>query len=1164
MKLRTIKLSGFKSFVDPTRMDLNGNLTGVVGPNGCGKSNIIDAVRWVMGESSAKLLRGESMTDVIFSGSSSRKPVSTATVELIFDNSDGRAGGEYASYNDISVKRQVSREGQSFYYLNNTKCRRRDITDLFLGTGLGPRSYSIIEQGMISKVVDARPEDLRTYLEEAAGISKYKERRRETENRIRHTRENLERLTDLRDEVGKHIDRLKRQAAQAERYKELKAEHREVFAQSLVLKWQGLSQEADRARQQLNNSESALQKGIAKLRALEAKLTEKREAQNKAQESANQTQGQLYEVGGQIGRLEQAIAHQRDLRQRLNEEYVQVQQSMQSLDANLKSDTERLEELTEQLKICEPDFEKAQSASASSDSVLHAKEQAQNEWRERWESYSRESGEHSQASEVEKTRIEHLDRQLSENSRRLKQLEDRVAQTPLGKLQQVVQQAEQAQQQLKTRLADAQQQLAEQQQHLQQADQKREESREALSQQKSEIQRLKGHIASLQSLQEQALSNDDETREDWLQQNGLADNALLGRTIQASDGWEKALESVLGNRLSAVVCDVSAHSKQLAELSANLDLVADHSDTQPPAHSLAAKVTGAGAAANWLQHIHTATSLSEALEMVAGLDQHESVVTAQGEWLGPGWARIRRGRQTSAGTIAREREIQQCQQQLKQAEKAAEQAQQQLQQTEQNRHNQADAVAKAHQEVSALQRQLGEAAARRKAVEQRLAESEKQQQQLGAEQQQLKKRIAEDEKAVRSARQRLETQVSAMARGEDTRTQLLQERAQLEGDLKQARDQAQQHRTQSHALALKMERLGSAASSLRDGIDRLTGQSKQLRQRHQQLHQQLQDANTPDEAEQDKLKTLIDQRVTIEKSVSAARDALAQSQQELNALDGERQTADQAISKMRDDKESAKLRFNSLEVKMQGLSEQMQEAGCDRDAVTETLPEEADLDQWQQRLDRLDASIRRLEPVNLAAIEEYESEAERKAYLDAQDADLVKALETLEKAIGQIDRKTRTRFKETYEKVNTGLQELFPQLFGGGHAYLQLTSDDLLSTGISIMARPPGKRVASIQLLSGGEKALTAVALVFAIFRLNPAPFCMLDEVDAPLDDANVGRFSQLVKEMSETVQFLFVTHNKITMEVAHQLSGVTMREAGVSRLVSVDIGEAQRMAGIV
>ncbi len=1167
MRLTKIKLAGFKSFVDPTTFHLPSNLVGIVGPNGCGKSNVIDAVRWVMGESSARTLRGESMADVIFNGSASRKPVGQATIELVFDNSQGRLGGPWAQYNEIAIKRQLGRDGQSQYFLNGTRCRRRDITDIFLGTGLGPRSYAIIEQGMISRLIEAKPEELRVFLEEAAGISKYKERRRETELRIQHTRENLDRLNDVREELAKQLQHLQKQAQAAEQYRKFKETERQLKAELLALRWRLLDADSSEQERTLRERETALEAVVAEQRKLEARLVAGREQQEALNDTLNRTQGQYYEIGSAISRLEQYLEHQRELRQRQAQEQRQTEQALAQVLDQIRLDRNRIVELEQNLAAAEPALATARAAETEADAQLVAAETELHAWQQDWEQFSQATGEAQRQAEVERTRIVQLERQLLQQERRLERLrqeQETLAAAPVAVELEEVQAAEQA---IAAELAERQETLAVVDHRIAALRQEQRRSSADVQTARERFQAGRGRLASLEALQEAALGRRDGAVAAWLQARQLQAAPRLAECLAVEAGWEQAAETVLGEHLEAVcVSGLDILATGLHELEQGNLILFDtgrKASAAPTVSVLAGKVQAPWPLNSLLAGVKVAGDLTEALTRRDELAEWESLVTPDGARVGRDWLQFRRGADENGGILAREREIQTLQtalrrdsQEVESGSAALEQLQANLQALEREHATLQQAINQDHREQSRLQAQFD-------ALSARLEQARSRRNAIREEQEELGYQLEQDQEEVQTARLRLEEALTAMERLMVEREIRLAERDRLRGQVETHRAQAGALRREAQQQALTVAGLRTSLDSIRQALERLHAQQSQLQSRQAQLTLDLSGGDAPLEAARAELEERLGQRLTAEHTLEEARRAVETQAAALRELEAARTEREQQSQAVRQTLETQRLALGEISVRRQTLVEQLQELGITLATVLAALPPEAAEAEWQAKLDRLTARIQRLGPINLAAIEEHAQIAERKQYLEAQNADLVEALTTLENAIRKIDQETRGRFKDTFERVNAGLQTLFPRLFGGGQAYLEMTGENLLDAGLTIMARPPGKRIGNIHLLSGGEKALTAVALVFAFFQLNPAPFCLLDEVDAPLDEANVGRFGDLVREMSEHVQFIFITHNKGTMEIARHLAGVTMQEPGVSRLVAVDVDEAVRLAAM-
>lgn len=1174
MRLSKIKLAGFKSFVDPTTLTFPSDLVSILGPNGCGKSNTIDAVRWVMGESSAKNLRGESMTDVIFNGSSGRKPVGQCTVELIFDNSDGTISGEYARYNEISVKRIVNREAQSQYYLNNARCRRRDVTDLFLGTGLGPRSYSIIEQGMISRLIESKPEELRVYIEEAAGISKYKERRRETETRIRHTRENLERLDDLRAELDKQLAHLQRQAKTAERYTELKKEERLVKAQLQAIRWDTIDKKAQLQDHLIREKETALEQEMAELRAIEAGIEQTREQHIDANEDFNTVQGNFYRIGAEIARVEQAISHARERSQQYKDDLEQAERSYENVNSHLQDDEEKHLLLNAQLEEVEPEFEQARELEEHSAQLLSDYETSMQDWQMRWDEFNQQAQEPSQTAQIERTKISQLEQNISNQEQRIEKLQEELKLISTTHLEESLHSLDIEVSDSEEITASFQQQLDQERETIQNIRDENHQLNNDLDRHRSELQSLKGRKASLEALQQAALGKNDKPVQQWMENQHITDNPRIAEQITVKDGWNVAVECVLGDYLEAICVDQIDPLCEFFDTleQSNLTLVEMSSD---PSQSLAAEVPPSSLNLPLLESylsgvtkelqpcmngVFAANDLAVALIHRQQLKINQSIITKEGIWLGPNWLRLLKDSDQKGGVLAREQEIKELNASLTQAQQLVDELGEQMEQghinlreIEHNREN-------LQTEFNQHNRKLSELRAQFSTKQSRLEQINNREARVNSDVQEIKQQIDEEKILIEESTERLHTALEMIEEFSMQREQLTQERETYREQLEEIRIKAREDRELSHALEIRLRGIKTELSSIEQGMIRLKGQLEQLELRRQQLLDLMQKDDDPVEKLNEELEIHLESRILVEEQLSQARNLVEELDHSLREFDHKRAQIENKLQTLRTELESIRLSSQELIVRRQTLKEQMDESGFSLEELLLNMPQEASESTWKSQVDGLAQRIQRLGSINLAAIDEFKEQSERKQYLDAQNDDLISALDTLEGAIAKIDRETRTRFRETFDKINSGVQRLFPKLFGGGHAYLDLTGDDLLNTGVTIMARPPGKRNSTIHLLSGGEKAMTAVSLVFAIFELNPAPFCMLDEVDAPLDEANVGRFCALVKEMSEQVQFIYITHNKTTMEMSEHLCGVTMKEPGVSRIVDVDLHEAVEM----
>jgi len=1168
MRLRKIKLAGFKSFVDPTTLNIPGNLVAVVGPNGCGKSNIIDAVLWVMGESSAKHLRGDSLTDVIFNGSSARNPVGQATVELLFDNSEGRAGGQYASYSEIAIKRQINRDSVSTYYLNGTRCRRRDIQEIFLGTGLGPRSYAIIEQGTISRLIEAKPEELRTFIEEAAGISKYRERRRETVNRIKHTRENISRLTDIRDELAKQLNHLQRQAKAAERYQRHKTEERQLRAEILALNWKSLKAHMKDEEAVVATQENLVEAGLADLRQVESAIEKYRDELVSKNEAFNNAQSDFYRVGGEISQVEQKIQHTNERITSIGQDIEQAQREEADANQHLHQDKSKLEALALTAKTLEPKLQGSRNESDKAYEFLNEAEQAMQSWQTEWDTFNEAAADFSRQEQVGQTRLEYLQEGIEESMQRRKTLEQELSSIDSNAIQRTidgqsnfVKEAEEKQVEISSQLDAKREALLILRNGIQSLNgQVNEKSRAQ--------QKLEGRLSSLEALQQSSFGKDQENIKSWLESTGLADKPRLAQQLDVEPDWIRAVEVVLEDNLQDIIVDDNEkYTTELATLSeGNLGIISAIGESLAGKSEfvlLSEKINVSFPLPALLEGIYVADDLDTAKHIRTQLEGKESVITRDGIWLGRGWSRICRGMDEQKCTLTREQEIHELKLQRATVEK-------QLQELEENVEKSQSSYEQLEQELDDLQSGLRQNQEKLSEYRVALVASQGQQEQLevrtakiNEELVTLDEQTGDDEFETETIQNNLQNVSGRCESMDDQRVELINLKEQHRASLGKARQRWQETHEESHGIALQLESISSQRASLEQAMKRNQMQLEHFQKRCEDLKNALIDNKKPLQEYQDTLELKLKDKIETEKCLVEARTLVDTVETSLREREQLRVMKEQKLQELRELMEKARLATQESRIRLQTVEEQLESNGHEVASILEQLAEDADIDIWNERLQGLARKIQRLGPINLAAIDEFSQLSERKTYLDSQDEDLIKALSTLENAIRKLDKETRTRFKETFDKLNTNLKERFPQLFGGGHAYLELTGEDLLQTGVTIMARPPGKRNSTIHLLSGGEKALTAVALVFSIFDLNPAPFCILDEVDAPLDDANVGRFSDMVVKMSEDVQFIIITHNKITMEISHQLLGVTMNEPGVSRLVSVDVDEAVEMAAI-
>ncbi|TDF42078.1 chromosome segregation protein SMC [Alteromonadaceae bacterium M269] len=1153
MRLKKIKLAGFKSFVEPTNIPFPHDMMAVVGPNGCGKSNVIDAVRWVLGESSAKNLRGDAMTDVIFNGSSSRKPVSQCTVELTFDNSSGRIQGEYANYNELSVKRLVNRDAQSIYYLNGTKCRRRDVTDLFLGTGLGPRSYAIIEQGTISRLIESRPQELRVFIEEAAGISKYKERRKETETRIRHCRENLERLDDIRSELGQQLDKLQRQATAARKYKELKVSERRLKGQLAAIRWLKVSGRLSELDATIKQQEVEIEAFIAEQRGGEKGITEYKLKQQELQHKLADMQKRFYQLGTDITRLEQNQIHSKQRQQQIEHELSNIHESLSDVEEQMVLDTELvLSAESEQEEVLPQQEEVLEQIALVEEQLSEAEER----WRasqQRWQ-HKRDMLYQNQQLLQGKQSQQQATQSLEARTReRIKELKEELAQfdfsTEEAELDALNAQCDEAM----LELEQVNEYILEVTELVEQSSQQLEEAKKKRLTIVGEHQSQQAKKVSLETLMS-AAEEGDESRTEWLKQANV-ETANLWNVLKVNHDWQVALETVLSHWKKAWVVEQKTHIEPARGMQF---FYSDDFTESKPEGTLASKVLNDRVPAI-LTQIKLSEDAASHNEVIA---DGESWITTDGHWFGADWA-IYGVDENQTSMLATASELSDVAKRIEQLDTQIGDADQSVERCNQALVESKEALKDAEQQQRERQSAWMSTDNRKKLFEQKQAQKIEQREKLKAEIERQQMQLEEEALQLEELGHQIEELAEKVENQKEELESISSDDEQQQSLLQNNRQQLQQLTAQKHQIALKLQTLTSQLQSLRETQNRNSQQKQTLVSRQQQLSEEFQELSEPLQDHAEQLEVWLLERQELEENQRQQQQALNEVDHKLREFELGQQDVLKKVDQMRAAVQSHKLEYEGFNVRAKNHIEQLQEIDQNLKEVLESLPEETDEDEWHKQLEKTGQSLSRLGAVNLAAVEEYEVQNERKQHLDTQNDDLIEALETLETAIRKIDKETRSRFRTTFDKVNDDLKALFPKVFGGGAAYLELTDDDLLDTGVTIMARPPGKKNSTIHLLSGGEKALTALSLVFAIFRLNPAPFCLLDEVDAPLDDANVGRFCKLVSEMSKTVQFIYITHNKIAMEMATHLTGVTMAEPGVSRMVAVDVEEAIALAEV-
>ncbi|QPN31712.1 chromosome segregation protein SMC [Diaphorobacter sp. JS3051] len=1172
MRLNSIKLAGFKSFAEPTNFMLPGQLVGVVGPNGCGKSNIMDAVRWVLGESKASELRGESMQDVIFNGTTSRKPASRSSVELTFDNSDHRAGGQWNQFTEIAVKRVLTRDGTSSYFINNQPVRRRDVQDVFLGTGLGPRAYAIIGQGTISRIIESRPEELRLFLEEAAGVSKYKERRRETENRLSDTRENLTRVEDILRELNANLDKLEKQAEVAARYNALQQDVTLKQHQLWFLKRAEAESEQARVRTEGLAAVNDLESRMADLRHVEADLETIRQAHYEAGDKVNQAQGRLYEATAEVGKLEAEIRYVVEGRQRVEQRLVQLAEQIAQWSARKEEAEAEVEGIEgagmnaeEQAEVLAAQVEEQATRLPELEDALRQSQQRSDEQRAAVAQVQQQI----QVLAAEQRSLDEQSRQLEARLERLRTDRNALAapdEARLANLRQQLQQAEEGAEMAEARLAELQDSVP-------QLDEDRRARQQVVNQETARQADLSARLEALKALQEKVKVS--AKLQPWLAKHGLEGLQGLWSRIHIEPGWENALEAALRERLAALPVgrlDMVRGFLGAGGQDAPPARLAFYSAPSAPAPETPAgssrlsdllRVHDAGLHAvlvDWLQGCYTAQTLDDALNRRAQLQPGEAIYVAAGHAVCAHSVSFYAQDSEQSGLLARAQEIEHLEKELRAQALIAEEARAALVRAESLYADAAQRLVAARREASEAQGRAHELQVETLRLSQLAEQTRARSEQIGADLSEVEAQLGDLQERRVTAEARFEELDMQLADSQERHAQLGDRVIEAERRLAECREQQRALERQAQEAQFAQRSLQARRAELARTIDTAATQARALHDERQRAQDEL--SRLSDAAAQGGLQQALDLKIEREKDLAAQRSQYDDLTARLRASDELRMQNERTLEPLRARITEFQLKEQAARLGLEQYSTLLADAQADLAAVERSIQDGGvRMAGLQGEIDRLHREITALGAVNLAALEELQLARERKGFLDAQTEDLTLAMTTLEDAIRKIDGETRTLLSGTFETVNGHFGRMFPELFGGGQAKLIMTGDEILDSGVQVMAQPPGKKNQTIHLLSGGEKALTAIALVFAIFQLNPAPFCLLDEVDAPLDDANTERYAKLVSSMSKGTQFLFISHNKIAMEMAEQLIGVTMQEQGVSRIVAVDMESALSMA---
>ena len=1168
MRLNSIKLSGFKSFAEPTNFMLPGQLVGVVGPNGCGKSNIMDAVRWVLGESRASELRGESMQDVIFNGTTSRKAASRSSVELVFDNSDHRAGGQWSQFTEIAVKRVLTRDGTSSYYINNQPVRRRDVQDVFLGTGLGPRAYAIIGQGTISRIIESKPEELRLFLEEAAGVSKYKERRRETENRLSDTRENLTRVEDILRELNNNLEKLEKQAEVAQHYHALQSDVTLKQQQLWFLKRAEAEADQVGVKTQADKALNDLESRIADLRHIEADLETVRQAHYAAGDQVNQAQGALYEASAEVGRLEAEIRFVVEGRQRAEARLIQIKEqtahwAQQSEEAHQEIETlaEKALNSEEHAITLAAQVEEQANQLPELEEALRVAQQRSNEQRGSVAQVQQQI----QVLAADQRNIEEQSRALQVRRERLSADQNSLAAPDEVRLTQLQAQYKEAQSHAEVTTA----QLEELEANVPQLDESRRVAQQTVNDAQAKQADISARLEALKALQEKVQT--DDKLKPWLAKHGLDGLQALWSRIHIETGWENALEAALRERMASL--EVSrldmVRSFQADAPPAKLAFYSPPSASAPEGQSALPRLSDllrlndAGQKAlltEWLSGCFTAANLDDALAKRSSLQAGQVIYVPSGHAISAHSVSFYAQDNEQAGLLARAQEIENLDKSTKAQALICDEARNALVRAEAAYTDASQRLLSIRGEATAAQARAHELQVETLRLEQLAEQTRARSEQLSGDLGEVDAQLTDLQERRVTAEARFEELDMQLADSQERHAQLDEAVINAERRLNDCREQQRTLERQAQEAQFAQRSLATREAELKRIIDTAAQQTASIAAEEVRVQEDL--TRLSDAAAQAGLQNALNIKMEREATLGAKRSEYDDLTTKLRASDERRLQLERELDPLRQRITDLQLKEQAARLGLEQYTQLLAENNADLEAVAASIEQNnVRLTGLQSEIDRLHREIAALGAVNLAALDELASARERKTFLDSQTADLTDAMNTLEDAIRKIDSETRELLGGTFKTVNEHFGKMFPELFGGGNARLVMTGEEILDSGVQVMAQPPGKKNQTIHLLSGGEKALTAIALVFAIFQLNPAPFCLLDEVDAPLDDANTERYAKLVSSMSKETQFLFISHNKIAMEMAEQLIGVTMQEQGVSRIVAVDMESAVSMA---
>lgn len=1154
MRLKSVKLAGFKSYVDPTEIELPDNVTVFVGPNGCGKSNIVDAIRLGIGESQASLLRGDELSDVIFEGTATRAPAGLASIELLFDNQDHSIGGSFATYAEISLKREIAQDTPSKFYLNGRRCRRKDVQDLFLGSGFGARSYSVIEQGFVGRIVTAKPEELRNHLEEVAGVSKYRERRRETEKKIESTRENLERVKDHATELARQITYLQRQAREAARYSDLKEKERILQAKLVVLRIHSVDDQIAKQEEQIKESSLFINQELAKLQSIRTELDTLRVQEADYLEQFNTIQGESFDVRGTLARIEEECRQRKQRREEAKQSRHEITQTMNDQEAQLTNQQSQITTLHKKLSQVEKSRNSTAKLCDCARKEYTIRQTEVDKWRKEWdeflENFNVKSNELNLLTEQRTRLLQELDSIEQRNVELDSILVKNDQKNDLAMLHQQEAKLDKALQTQEHRANEFDEEL----EALERVDTQEEEQRRLFEYELGEIRERRSALAALvdQTLQKDSASSQEQTQT----VRELRAQPRVGEIITVKSGYEKAVEAVIGSYLQAItVSHLDFDKTELEELGKSNTLLVTASSNTGIGSTLADVVTqGREFVGELCSHVFIDDSLEEALTRRKRLKAHESTVTKSGIWLGKNWIKFNGSAGIQSTLLHNRTELQELNALYDAKEKTYDEILQNISKRSKDRTRLREERRTVHQQHRELNSRLSEL---RMQLEEKKVAHYQASVMLAKNQQERKtntERTFAIEQEITSCEQSTEELKTEVVDLDKKRENLQTHERECNSALARALEEDRSTQAEYHKLDLERSNFQAQITSSKLGIKLLTGSLEELKQRLAVLAEQIQSDEQSTQILEKQLVDAVKKSAVVDQklaSVRAERDAILHKIRENNVAESEQQQQvqqkQQQMHKFREEHIQFTSKKEYLLSELTGLDIELSDA---EDALDPTEDE----DSLNRALRRTQVRVEKLGAVNLAAEQDLDRQKAEYETYQSRIQDLELSQDTLQQAMHKIDKETLILFNDVFRQASDKFQTVFARLFGGGSAKLMLTDEDPLTAGVAMRVQPPGKQVKNLHQLSDGERALAALAFTFAMFELNPSPICILDEVDAPLDTNNVSQFGKLIHSMANDVQFLIITHSRGTMNIAESLIGITMQEAGVSRVVSVDL----------